>query len=108
MICMTPFILMNLVFISANENQKRKFYEVMNNIREVHPESYDWTVKINLEKWTRSHDGGQRYGVMTTNMAESLNGMMKGFRALPITAMVEKIFFQCVHYFDTRRTTFLE
>ncbi|XP_021598925.2 uncharacterized protein LOC110604952 [Manihot esculenta] len=92
---------------AANENQKRKFYEAMNNIREVHPELYDWAMKINLEKWTRSHDGGQRYGVMTTNMAESLNGMMKGFRALPITAMVEKIFFQCVHYFDTRRTTFL-
>ncbi|XP_043812733.1 uncharacterized protein LOC110615378 [Manihot esculenta] len=93
---------------ATNENQKRKFYDAMNNIREVHLESYDWAIKINLEKWTRSHDGGQRYGVMTTNMAESLNGMMKGFRALPITAMVEKIFFQCVHYFDTRRTTFLD
>ncbi|XP_021602286.1 uncharacterized protein LOC110607473 [Manihot esculenta] len=93
---------------AANENNKIKFFEAMNNIREVHPESYDWAMKINLEKWTRSHDGGPRYGVMTTNMAESLNGMMKGFRALPITAMVEKIFFQCVHYFDTRRTTFLD
>ncbi|XP_021626918.1 uncharacterized protein LOC110625590 [Manihot esculenta] len=93
---------------AANENQKRKFYKTMNNIREVHPESYDWAVKINLEKWTRSHDGGQRYSVMTTNMVESLNGMMKGFRTLPITTMVEKIFFQYVHYFDTRRTTFLD
>ncbi|XP_021598866.1 uncharacterized protein LOC110604884 [Manihot esculenta] len=79
---------------ATNENQKRKFYETINNIREVHHESYNWAVKINLDKWTRSHDGGQRYGVMTKNMAKSLNGMMKRFRALPITAMVEKIFFQ--------------
>ncbi|XP_021601524.1 uncharacterized protein LOC110606845 [Manihot esculenta] len=40
-----------------------------------------------LEKWTRSHYGGKRYGSMMTNTIESVNGMLKGFRALPITAM---------------------
>lgn len=79
----------------------------MNKIKEVNLETFEWAVKIPLEKWTRSHDGGKRYGSMTTNTIESVNGMLKGFRALPITAMVEKIFYQCGHYFDTRRSQFL-
>ena len=94
-------------YISANQNQKRKFYDAMNKIREVSPETFEWALKIPLETCTRSHHGGKRYGSMTTNTIESVNGMLKGFRALPVTAMVEKLFYQCANYFDIRRTTYL-
>ncbi|XP_058004075.1 uncharacterized protein LOC131180718 [Hevea brasiliensis] len=87
---------------------KKKIYEAMNTIKNEHPDTFEWATKIPLEKWTRSHDGGKRYGSMTTNTVESVNGILKGIRALPITAMVEKIFFQCVDYFDTRCTTLRE
>ncbi|XP_021624999.1 uncharacterized protein LOC110624190 [Manihot esculenta] len=92
---------------AANQNQKRKFYDAMNKIRKVSPETFEWALKIPLETWTWSHDGGKRYGSMTTNTIESVNGMLKGFRALPVTAMVEKIFYQCAKYFDIRRTAYL-
>ncbi|XP_057984509.1 uncharacterized protein LOC110650051 [Hevea brasiliensis] len=75
---------------AAHQNQKKKFYEAMYKIRDMHQETYDWAVKIDSQKWTRSHDGGKRYGSMTTNTIESMNGMLKGLRALPITAMLER------------------
>ncbi|XP_021602262.1 uncharacterized protein LOC110607453 [Manihot esculenta] len=77
----------NATMKESNHSQKRKFYDAMNKIKEVNLETFEWAVKISLEKWTRSHDGGKRYGSMTTNTIESVNGMLKGFRALPITAM---------------------
>ncbi|XP_058006462.1 uncharacterized protein LOC131181622 [Hevea brasiliensis] len=93
---------------AAHQIQKKKFYDAMDTIKSEHPDTFEWARNIPLEKWTHSHDGGKRYGSMTTNTVESVNGMLKGIRALPITTMVEKIFFQCVQYFDTRRTTFRE
>jgi hypothetical protein len=41
---------------------------------------------------------------MTTNLSECFNGVLKGARSLPITAMVKFIFYKLVHYFEDRRT----
>ena len=43
-----------------------------------------------LEKWAQAHDTGARYGIMTSNMSEVYNGVLKGVRALPITALIEE------------------
>ncbi|XP_058003986.1 uncharacterized protein LOC131180652 [Hevea brasiliensis] len=94
--------------LRKQNNWKKKIYEAMNTIKNEHPDTFEWATKIPLEKWTRSYDGWKRYGSMTTNTVEFVNGILKGIRALPITAMVEKIFFQCVDYFDTRCTTLRE
>lgn len=80
----------------------------MNKIKEVNLETFEWAVKIFLDKWTRSHDSGKRYESMTTNTIEFVNDMLKGFQVLPITAMVEKLFYQCVQYYDTRRSQFFQ
>lgn len=56
-----------------------------------------------MEQWTYSHDGGHRYGAMTTNLSECFNGVLKGARSLPITALVKFTFFKLVSYFDDRR-----
>uniref|UniRef100_A0A2N9HNX1 MULE transposase domain-containing protein n=1 Tax=Fagus sylvatica TaxID=28930 RepID=A0A2N9HNX1_FAGSY len=63
---------------------------------------YDW-MRIPVERWTCSHDGGHRYGAMTTNLVECFNGVLKGSRSLPITAMVKFTFFKLANYFDDRR-----
>jgi hypothetical protein len=55
-----------------------------------------------VEQWTYSHDGGHRYGVMTTNLSECFNGVLKGARSLPITTLVKFTFFKLVSYFDDR------
>ena len=40
---------------------------------------------------------------MTTNIAECINGVLKGAQMLPIIALVQLTFYRCVSYFDTRR-----
>ncbi|KAK9991229.1 hypothetical protein SO802_026214 [Lithocarpus litseifolius] len=41
------------------------------------------------EKWALAFDEGFRYGTMTTNVCECFNGVLKGARSLPITAMAK-------------------
>ena len=40
---------------------------------------------------------------MTTNLSECFNGVLKGACNLPITTMVEFVYFKFVHYFNNRR-----
>ena len=55
------------------------------------------------EKWSLLHDTyGARYGIMTTNMSEVYNGVLKGVRALPITAVVDETWNRTVGYFVNR------
>ena len=68
---------------------------------------YFYLVKEGLEKWTLSHDGGHRYEAMTTNMSKCFNGVLKGARGLPISALVDYIWCKLVTYFNNRRTKIL-
>ena len=46
-----------------------------------------------------THNGGHRYGIMTTNMFEVFNSVLKEARSLPITALVQLTFFRLNSYF---------
>ena len=48
-------------------------------------------------------NGGQRYGIMTTNMSEVFNSVLKGPQSLPIIALVQLTFFWFNGYFVARR-----
>ena len=63
---------------------------------------YTYLMKEDLDLWTQLHDGGYHYGVMTTNVSECFNGVLKGARGLPITAMVEFTWSKLVVYFHDR------
>ena len=63
-----------------------------------------WIEHEPLERWSLLRDThGARYGVMTTNLAETYNFVLRGNRALPLTAIVEDIFYGTVKYFRDRR-----
>ena len=57
-----------------------------------------------MQKWTLAHDGGHRYGAMTTNLSESFNNILNNARNLLITALVELTYYHCVAYFADRYT----
>ena len=61
-----------------------------------------YLMKEDLYMWTQLHDGGYRYGAMTTNVLECFNGVLKGARSLPIAAMVEFTQSKLVAYFHDR------
>ena len=64
-------------------------------------------MKEDLETWTLSHDHGRCYGAMTTNISECFNGVLKGVRGLPISALVDHIWCKLVAYFNNRHTKIL-
>nr|AAZ06223.1 mutator-like transposase [Oryza sativa Indica Group] len=51
-----------------------------------------WILHEPKEKWPKAYDtGGARYGIMTTNLAEVYNWVMRGVRELPLVGIVEFI-----------------
>nr|CAN68701.1 hypothetical protein VITISV_026014 [Vitis vinifera] len=63
----------------------------------------DLMCRAAMESKALSHDGGRRYGIMTTNMFEVFNGVLKGAHNLPITALVQLTFYRVNSYFTIRR-----
>jgi hypothetical protein len=88
---------------AGEHNQLRKFNATMDSIRHYNKDAADiLDNETDVEKWTLAKDGGRRYGAMTMNLSECFNGVLKGVRNLPITAMVEFIYCKLVHYFNDR------
>ncbi|XP_061360917.1 uncharacterized protein LOC133304866 [Gastrolobium bilobum] len=78
------------------------------SFRESSPQIAEWIDAILKEKWSRAYDiEGRRYGHMTTNLAESVNRVLKGARNMPITALVKHTYSRLVAYFVERGTNAL-
>ncbi|XP_058750748.1 uncharacterized protein LOC131623742 [Vicia villosa] len=68
----------------------------------ANPDAGRWLDNLAREKWTRSYDNGKRWGHMTTNLVESMNGVFKGIRHLLITALVEATYYRMTSLFARR------
>nr|AAX96542.1 Transposable element protein, putative [Oryza sativa Japonica Group]ABA93228.1 Transposable element protein, putative, MuDR [Oryza sativa Japonica Group] len=62
-----------------------------------------WILHEPKEKWAKAYDtGGARYGIMTTNLAEVYNWVMRGVRGQPLVGIVEFILHGTCRYFRDR------
>ena len=93
-------VLKDLSFKVGCQHQPCKYERCMEEIKMLNDKSVGWFAKMDTKKWTQSYDGGFRYGLMTTDI---INGVLKGVRMLPITALVQATFYRCVTYFENRR-----
>lgn len=80
-----------------------KFTLHWNALLAIEPRAERWFADKALKHWALAFDDGKRFGIMTTNIAESWNNAIKAPRKLPITALVKSIFYKVVEYFDQRR-----
>ena len=96
-------LLKNLVCIAVFATTPRKMNRHMAIIGRVNYEAQQWLEAIPLQLWVLSHDGGRRYGIMTTNMSEVFNSVLKRARSLPLTALVQLTFSRLNSYFVVRR-----
>ena len=48
-------------------------------------------MKASLEKWARSFFPGNSYNIMTTNIAEYMNVVLRDARSLPLISLLEAI-----------------
>ena len=96
-------ILTNLVCRAALASTEHKFNKHMTTIWRINYEAQQWLEAIPFQLWKLSHDGSRRYGIMTTNMLEVFNSVLKGAHNLPFTALVKLTFFLLNIYFVARR-----
>ncbi|KAF7826660.1 uncharacterized protein G2W53_017824 [Senna tora] len=75
----------------------------LNGIRLLNKDAADWIDKIPQQKWARAYDEGRRYGHMTTNLAECMNGVLKGVHCLPVTALVQATLYKVDEFFNNQR-----
>ncbi|XP_075665295.1 uncharacterized protein LOC142634952 [Castanea sativa] len=93
-----------MVMWSGMENQLRKYQITRDRITQLNADGDKYLRELPVQKWTLAHDGGHRYGAMTTNLSESFNGVLKSARNLTIIALVELTYYRCVAYFANRYT----
>nr|KYP48319.1 hypothetical protein KK1_030011 [Cajanus cajan] len=55
----------------------RRFFYYYNIVRDTNVEAAQWLDNIPREKRTLAWDNGRRWGHMTTNLAESINSVLK-------------------------------
>ena len=91
--------LKDLVWKARIAYQIRKFNSVMENIETINRNARQWLENIPLETWSLAHDGSRQWGIITTNHCEVFNAVLKGARALPITACVQLIFLSSCNLF---------
>lgn len=73
--------------------QYRKYVWAIQKVKEIDEAAWAYLHKINTTKWTIYADKAhRRWGNLTTNIAESLNNVMRGARMLPIKACIEYTF----------------
>ncbi|KAK1414794.1 hypothetical protein QVD17_30553 [Tagetes erecta] len=57
-----------LAYRAGSQNQIRKFNSIMEEIGKINPKARQWLETHALERWTLAHEGGKRYGLLTTNL----------------------------------------
>ncbi|KAI5681859.1 hypothetical protein M9H77_03087 [Catharanthus roseus] len=88
---------------AGTETKQWKFDRVVKEFQERNVDAYIYLMKLDPEKWILLHDGGHRHGIMTTNISEALNSVLKKARVLPLKALVELVFNKLVKYFHQHR-----
>ncbi|XP_070035158.1 uncharacterized protein [Nicotiana tomentosiformis] len=66
----------DLIWMAATDHQDCKFKRRMESIRQEDQGAYRWLMRHELDKWTLHADGGRRWGILTTNISESFNGLL--------------------------------
>ncbi|KAL0743246.1 hypothetical protein Bca4012_084759 [Brassica carinata] len=79
------------------------FYTTFNEIKIINPSCADYLIGIGFEHWARSHFPGDRYNIMTSNIAETRNSVLRDAREFPIMPLVEYIRAKLMSWFSTRR-----
>lgn len=96
--------LKTLMWLAGTTPQVRKHEAYMKRIGEISGPALQYLEDIDPELWTICHDvGGARYGQATTNIMEAFNGNIRMARFLPVTAMMEYIFYRNVKIVNTQR-----
>jgi transposase-like protein len=67
----------------------REFDRMMHVLQVEVPAGAQLMEEVGVDRWSRAHFPGERYNIMTSNSAESINAMSRFARRLPIVGLME-------------------
>ncbi|XP_056845553.1 uncharacterized protein LOC130496907 [Raphanus sativus] len=88
---------------AANSFRLTDFQATFERIKEINPDLHAYLERADVRKWARAHFRGDRYNLLTSNIAESINRALSGARSLPIVHLLESIRLMMTRWFATRK-----
>ncbi|XP_013639834.1 PREDICTED: uncharacterized protein LOC106345123 [Brassica oleracea var. oleracea] len=79
------------------------FTAIFEEIEAINPALHGYLQRTDVRLWTRVHFPGERYNLMTTNIAESMNRALSNARGLNIVRILESIQVMMTRWFAERR-----
>ena len=95
--------LFGLVKKAANSFRLTDFQATFETIKELNPDLHAYLERADVRKWARAHFKGDRYNLLTSNIAESINRALSGARSLPVVHLLESIRLMMTRWFATRK-----
>lgn len=75
----------------------------MRNLEAINIRAHRYVMEARPEKWARAFFPSNRYSIMTTNIAECMNAILRDARSLPIIPLLEEIRSKIQEWFYERR-----
>ena len=88
---------------AARAFQLSEFNTIFNEIKNINASCAEYLNGIGFQHWARAHFDGNRYNIMTSNVAETWNSVLREAREYPIVALVEYIRSKLMNWFAERR-----
>ncbi|KAH0661352.1 hypothetical protein KY284_026283 [Solanum tuberosum] len=88
---------------AAKAYNKVEFYDHFNQIRDMVHKAAEHLESVGFHRWSRAFCPGNRYNIMTSNIAESMNAMFEVEREFPIVALFDEINMKFANLFHERR-----
>ncbi|KAL1224311.1 Protein FAR1-RELATED SEQUENCE 6 [Cardamine amara subsp. amara] len=97
-----------LVKKAANAFRLVDFQTTFDQIESLNPALHGYLQRADVRLWTRVHFPGDRYNLLTSNIAESMNKVVSQARNLPIVQLLEVVRSMMTRWFDSRMTDALK
>ncbi|XP_020873378.1 uncharacterized protein LOC110226354 [Arabidopsis lyrata subsp. lyrata] len=92
-----------LVWKAGNKFRLKEFNVVCERIKRRNKGCWEYLEAIGVSNWSRVHFSGERYNLMSSNIAESLNNALLPARGSPVVALLEFIRKMLGRWFESRR-----
>lgn len=92
-----------LFYEASRTYTKQEFDYLFTEISASEPEVGEYLWKADIRKWSRAYSPSERYNIMTSNLAESVNSCLKQIREYPIVCLLDTIRSMMTRWFNERR-----
>ena len=84
-------VIVKKFWFAAKSYRPCEYEAHMHDIRAVNEEAYNYIHGIGRQHWANAFVEGRQYDMLTQNIVECLNSLLKHNRELPITKVVDEI-----------------